>query len=135
MTQKCNSDYNKINKLLSAGTLCFPNTNHAHMVSIKEFSFVSTQLNVLIHWMSNLRVQRPWSLVGQLQYLVLIGKINVSAKVAYHHTGRQKWWAPQLMKKWRLLHVQKWSCSVLIPAYIQSIIAITSTFTGSSLLL
>lgn len=73
--------------------------------------------------------------LGQLQYMVLIGKINVSAKVAYHHTGRKKWWAPQLMKKWHLLHVQKWSCSVLIPAYIQSIIAITSTFTGSSLLL
>lgn len=32
------------------------------MVSIKEFSFVSAQLNILIHCMSNLRVHRPWSL-------------------------------------------------------------------------
>lgn len=32
------------------------------MVSIKEFYFVSTQLNILIHWMSNLRVHTPWSL-------------------------------------------------------------------------
>ena len=62
MTQKCHSDCNKINILLSARTLSFPNTNHAHMVSIKEFSFVSTQLNILINWVSNLRVHTPWSL-------------------------------------------------------------------------
>lgn len=133
--KKCHSDCNKINILLSAGTLWFPNTNHAHMVSIKEFSFVSTQLNILIHCMSNLRVHRPWSLMGQIQYVVFIGKINEYAKVVYHYTGKKIWWAPQLMKKWHLLNVQKWRCSVLIPAYIQSIIAIISTFTGSSLLL
>lgn len=73
--------------------------------------------------------------LGQIQYVVFIGKINVSAKVVYHYTGKKIWWAPQLMKKWHLLNVQKWRCSVLIPAYIQSIIAIISTFKGSSLLL
>ena len=35
----------------------------------------------------------PWidlDLLGQLQYMVVIGKINVSAKVVYHHTGGKK---------------------------------------------